>query len=206
MICSEFETRLCDFLDGTLERTARQEMEQHASECHLCAALYADSTAFSTFLEKAPAVDAPPELITTILYQTQSARTAQKLSAGGLRRWLGFLFQPRFVMGMAMTILSFSMLSRVAGVKIRQVSAADLNPVSVWRGIDNQSHRLWDRGVKFYQNVRFIYEIMAQLRALNTDEEPAREADQKASEKADSPQSKQQTQGRRIEPSPDRER
>jgi hypothetical protein len=171
MQCSEFEIRLCECLDGELEPASRRELEQHAAACPHCGALLADSRAFTSFLERVPAVEAPPELVTSILYRTQTTGAKFGRAASRWRRWLGPLLQPRFVMGMAMTILSFSMLSRVAGVKIRQLEAADLNPVSIWRGADNAAHRLWDRGVKFYQNVRFIYEIMGQLGTKEEEEE-----------------------------------
>ena len=176
MQCSDFEIRLCDYLDGTLDRAARQEVESHAAECPHCGELLAGSRSFAAFLERVPGVDAPPELVTAILYKTQGGNSLSERAARGWRRWLRPLWQPRFVMGMAMTILSVSMLSRVAGVKVRQLEAADLNPVSIWRGIDNQAHRLYDRGVKFYTNVRFIYEIMSQLRTSDQEEEqPAEE-------------------------------
>jgi hypothetical protein len=187
MQCSDFEIRLCEYLDGALDPASRQELEQHAAACPHCGPLLADSREFTAFLERVPAVEAPPELFTTILYQTQSTRAKLDRAAGRWRRWFGPLLQPRFVMGMAMTILSFSMLSRVAGVKVRQLEAADLNPTSIWRGIDNSAHRLWDRGVKFYQNVRFIYEIMGQLGT--TEEEEAQ------------PQEGEAPADRRIEPS-----
>ncbi len=174
MQCADFEIRLCDYLDGTLEAAARREVEEHAAGCPHCQELLAGSRTLAAFLERVPGVDAPPELITAILYRTQGAGAGRALR--GWRRWLGPLWQPRFVMGMAMTILSVSMLSRVAGVKVRQLEAADLNPVSIWRGVDNQAHRLYDRGVKFYTNVRFIYEIMSQLRTADQEEEqPAEE-------------------------------
>lgn len=201
MQCSEFEIRLCDYLDGTLDETARLETQQHASECPLCAALLADSAAVTAFLERVPDLAAPPELASRILSLTQSLRSALGSAAGGWRRWFQPLFQPRFVMGMAMTILSVSMLSRVAGLKIRQLEAADLNPVSIWQGIDNQAHRIWSRGLKFYQNLRFIYEITAQLRALGSEEDQARETE--GGESADSPAGNPQTEleRRRLEPS-----
>jgi len=173
MRCSEFEIRLCEYLDGTLEEAARREVGQHASECRACASLLADSGSLAAFLERVPAVEAPPELVTTVLYRTQQVRPGR--FAAGWKRWLAPVLQPRFVMGMAMTILSFSMLSRVAGVKIRQLEAADMNPAGVWQGVTNQAHRVWDRGVKFYQNIRFIYEFMGQLRGLEGEEEPTAE-------------------------------
>jgi len=188
MQCSEFEVRLCEYLDGTLEASVRQEVDHHALECAHCAGLLADGRAFGMFLERVPPVEAPPELVTSILYQTQTARARLGRTARGWLRWLGPLVQPRIVMGMAMTILSFSMLSRVAGVKVRQLEAADLNPVSIWRGVENQAVRMWDRGVKFYQNVRFIYEVMSQLRSADEEQEAAPEQEAPAE--------------RRIEPSP----
>lgn len=189
MQCSEFEIRLCEYLDGTLEEAARQEVDEHATGCPHCAAMLADAQAFGAFLGRVPAIETPPELVTSILYQTQTAQAKLGRAAGRWRRWLRPLLQPRLVMGMAMTILSISMLSRVAGVQVRQLEAADLNPVSIWHGIDNQAHRVWDRGVKFYQNLRFIYEIMGQLRSSDEqEEEPPKEGEAPAE--------------RRIEPSP----
>ncbi|MBI3698732.1 MAG: zf-HC2 domain-containing protein [Acidobacteria bacterium] len=191
MKCSEFEIRLCEFLDGTLEETSRREMEQHASECELCAALVADSRAVQGFLERVEPVEAPQELVTSILYRTRHARSSV-WPAIGWRRWLQPLLQPRFAMSMAMTILSVSMLYRVAGVQIRQLEAADLNPIQIWHGVDNSAHRLWNRGVKFYQNARFIYEIVQQWRALDSEEEQGAEA------AAGSPP----PEPRKLEPSP----
>ena len=174
MQCPDFEVRLCDLLDGTLDAAPRQQMEQHASECRLCAALLADSRAVSRFLERVEPVEAPRELVTNILYRTQQSRAGWVKAAGGLGSWLHgklqLLLQPRFAMGMAMTILSLSMLYRVAGVKDRHLQVADLNPVNIWRGIDQRATRLWDRGVKSYQNIRFIYEIVEQFRALQAEE------------------------------------
>jgi hypothetical protein len=175
MQCSEFETRLCDYLDGTLGEAARREVDQHASECRLCAATLADSLALTGFLERVPEVETPREMVTNILYQTANARHSWRTAGSRGASWFRPLFQPRFAMSMAMTILSVSMLYRVTGPQIRQLQVADLNPVGIWRGIDNRLQGAWERGVKFYENLRFIYEIQAQLRALQADEEPARD-------------------------------
>jgi len=178
MLCAEFEIRLCDYLDGTLEAASRRELEQHASGCRSCAALLADSAVATEFLSRAEAVEAPRELVTHILHRTQQARGA--FGAAGWRSWFRPLLQPRFAMSMAMTVLSISMLYQVAGGNLRQLQAADLNPVNVWRGIDNGAHRLWNRGVKYYQNLRWVYEVMSMLRSLDdeAEQEPARDAGQ----------------------------
>ena len=101
------------------------------------------------------------------------------------------LLAPRLVMSMAMTILSLSMFARVTNISIRQLEPADLNPAAVWRGIDNQAHRLWNRGVKLYENFRLFYQIMSQLQAAEAEEtageaagQPAQPADPRRSEPA----------------------
>ncbi len=77
------------------------------------------------------------------------------------------VLQPRYVMGMAMTILSFSMLARFAHIEPRQLKPSDLDPAKVWQGIDDRAHRAWDRGVKYYDNLRLVMEIQSQLKEWN---------------------------------------
>ncbi len=192
MTCSEFEIRLCDYLDGALAGADRRELEQHASGCKLCAALMADAAAIQQFVERVEPVEAPPELVTGILYRTRGLRSRAWALAGGWRAWFRPLLQPRFAMSMAMTILSVSMLYRVAGVQIRQLEVADLSPVKIWQTVDDTVNRAWNRSVKFYQNIRFIYEIMDQWRALQAEDEQAREAEERK---------KATSEPRKVEPS-----
>ena len=65
-------------------------------------------------------------------------------------------------MGMAMTILSFSILSRF--VPMQQLKAADLRPSEVWASLDDRAHRAWARTVKYYENLKVVYQIQTLLR------------------------------------------
>lgn len=76
-------------------------------------------------------------------------------------------------MGMAMTILSFAMLGRFAGIEARQLRAADLSPVKVWEASEDRAHRAWNRAVKYYQSLRVVYEVQSVLRELTETEEEA---------------------------------
>ncbi|HZS50532.1 MAG TPA: zf-HC2 domain-containing protein [Bryobacterales bacterium] len=182
MQCSEFEIRLCDYLDGSLPTGQRQAHEEHAAGCARCAALLEDCRAVGRFLERVDAVEAPPELVTSILHQTRSGSWAllhpgwgasrAGEEARGWRSWLHPLLQPRYAMSMAMTIISLSMLYRITGAPIRQLEASDLSPVAIWYRIDDSAHRIWNRGVKLYQNARFVYEIVEEWRTLESEEEP----------------------------------
>ena len=77
-------------------------------------------------------------------------------------------------MGMAMTVLSFSMLGRLAGIEMRQLKPSDLHPVSVWMAVENRAHRAWDRAVKYYENLRVVYEVQTRLREWTEQEEEER--------------------------------
>jgi len=80
------------------------------------------------------------------------------------RQWLQPVLQPRFAMGFAMTILSFSLLSRAIGINPRQLTLDDFRPVKIWQTLDDRMYRSWQRSVKFYENIRFVYEFQTQLR------------------------------------------
>ncbi|MGH9585277.1 MAG: hypothetical protein ACRD4O_20360, partial [Bryobacteraceae bacterium] len=75
----------------------------------------------------------------------------------------------------AMTILSFAMLDRCTGVQVQHIQAADLNPVRVWTGVEDKAIRVKDRAVKYYDNLRFAYQIESRLSDL---QEQASEAKQ----------------------------
>ena len=67
-------------------------------------------------------------------------------------------------MGMAMTVLSFAMLSNCAGIRVQQLRPADLNPVSVVASVEDRAMRTYTRAVKYYESLRFVYEIQTQIK------------------------------------------
>lgn len=177
MTCAEVELLLCDHVDGTLKAAECAAVEEHLSMCTACAMIEKDSAAVLRFLERVPAVEPPPALVTRILQQPPPGEplTAKTTSAIGklLGGWLEPILQPRLVMGMAMTILSFAMLGRFAGIEARQMRAADLDPVKVWEAAEDRVHRTWLKTVKYYESLRFVYEIQSRLHELTESEEEA---------------------------------
>jgi hypothetical protein len=73
-------------------------------------------------------------------------------------------------MGMAMTILSFSMIARFSPVQIRQLRPADLDPVKIFLAVDDRAHRTWDRTMKYYENLRWVIELQSRVKEI-TDQE-----------------------------------
>jgi anti-sigma factor RsiW len=176
MTCAELEVLICDYVDGTLSPEDRAEMERHLDGCPACAEMARDSAAAVAFMERAADVEPPPELITRLLYDPPwtKAKTRHAGWTGSLRRWLQPIRQPRFVMGALMTLLSFSMLSRY--VPMRQIKPSDLRPAAVWATVDDGAHRIWARSVKYYENLKVVYQIQGLLREWQQQEDEQKPA------------------------------
>lgn len=175
--CAELEVLLADYVDGTLPGDQKTALESHLRECPSCAEFAADVTGAVHFMERAAEIAPPPDLVTRIAHQIPAGK-AHAPAVSGLRRWfaryLQPVLQPRFAMGMAMTILSFSMLGRFAGLEPRQLKPADLNPVKVWQTADDKLYRSWQRAVKYYESLRVVYEIRSRLSEWTEQEEEDR--------------------------------
>ena len=173
MTCAEFEILLCDYVDGTLEAARRQELESHRDRCPACAELARDVAGALSFIERSAEVDAPPELLARIAFEIPTGRPHVKRPGflAGLASWFRPMLQPRFTMGMAMTILSFSLLGRVTGVEMRQLKPADLQPTAVWAAVEDKAGQTWARVVRYYEGLKIVYEVQTRLRELRQQEE-----------------------------------
>jgi anti-sigma factor RsiW len=184
MNCAELEVLLADYLDDALSPEQRIVVEHHTSTCTSCRALLEDAAAAVKFLQRAEDVVPPPELITRIAYGAPIGRVRMPFERQSLwsrltSKWLQPILQPRLAMGMAMTILSFAMLERCTGVHVQHLQAADLNPVRIWGGVEDRTLRVKDRAVKYYENLRWVYEIETRLRNLQQQQD-ASDQQQKA--------------------------
>jgi anti-sigma factor RsiW len=170
--CRHLDELLCDYIDGTLAPETTAMVDTHLAACARCAEELADARMAVNFLGTVADVEPPKELITRILYHTPQPTPLLSVvnAQGWLRRWLAPVLQPRFAMGMAMTILSFSMLGKFVA-PVRQLKPSDLDPVKVWRNVDDSAHRTWDRFVKYYDNLKLVYEVQAAIEELRGSEE-----------------------------------
>ncbi len=173
MNCAEDEILICDYVDGTLDTADRAEVEAHLAECPACAELARDSAAAVAFMERAADVEPPPELVTRILFDAPWTREkSQSKAREWVRAMLSPILQPRFAMGMAMTILS---LSIIAQGQMPRLQAADLQPAAIWRSLDERVTAPGARTVKFYDNLKFVYQIQTMLQdwQQQTEDQPA---------------------------------
>ena len=160
MNCAECEILICDYVDGTLDAAGRAAVEVHLAECQACTALAADSAEAIEFMQRASDIEPPPELITRILFDAPWRKGAR---AAGVRGWIDRVFspmlQPRLVMGMAMSVLSLSLMFNT----VRQLKPSDLEPSKVIAGIEDRASRAWTRTVKFYDNLKVVYQVQSLL-------------------------------------------
>lgn len=174
MTCANFEIALCDYLDGTLAAADKAEFERHLAGCAACAELARDAGAALSFLERVADVEPPPELVTQLFAIAQMPEAKTRV-ARGIRGWFQRLvqpmLQPRMVMGFSLTILFFGMMARCAGIPERRLNPGDLEPGHVWAGIEDRVQRGWERSVKFYEDLRFVYQIQSRLREWREQQE-----------------------------------
>ena len=170
MNCAELELLLCDYVDGDLRGNRKTAFEEHLAGCAGCTELYQDVTGAVGFMERAAVVNPPAELLTRILHE----RPASLRQPWWRRSFTGRIFdsvlQPRYMMGMAMTVLSFSMIAKFAGIQPRQLRSSDLDPVKIYLAVDGRAHRTWDRTMKYYENLRWVLELQSRLKEW-TDQE-----------------------------------
>jgi anti-sigma factor RsiW len=176
--CADVEILLADFVDGTLRGDAASALEAHLAGCTACSELARDSAEAVAFMERAAVVEAPPELVTRILFEVTVGPSRAVIKPSLVRRlfgrWLEPILQPRFAMGMALTILSFAIIGR--STHVRQLTPSDLDPIKVFTAAEDRVVRWYNRGVKYYESMRVVYEIQTRLKEW-AEEQPAPQTD-----------------------------
>ena len=181
MQCSEFDALLSQAIDGTLAGEKLASFEAHARECGICGPLLQEAESGRSWLKSLAAVEPPEELLTNILLQTSGVRPAR--ARGKVSLWtrirelaelivspvVGVVKQPRFAMSFGMAFFTLSVTMSVAGVKLSDLRHLDLRPSAVRRGYYETSGRV----VKYYENIRFVYEIESRVRQFKQSTMPA---------------------------------
>jgi hypothetical protein len=173
MQCAEFDALLADALDGALTGADQGRMQNHAAACPNCGPLYEETRAGYRLLHGLAEVEPPPMLVHNILAATtgQIKRVAGTRAAGEswrekLRRWtqpaFGAVLQPRFAMSFGMAFFSVTLMLHVSGVKASDFRHLDLRPSEITKTIAETQGRL----VKYYDNIRVVYEIESRLQQL----------------------------------------
>lgn len=172
MKCRDFDGRLCDYLDDTLSREARSEMDGHRLDCSACTTALEEADFARALLSAQPQLDPPPELIADIIHDTIGVGSGLALqpaggpAEGGFMGWLKPIFhpllQPRFVMGMAMTALSASMMSYYGQRTVEQWREAGTTPAAVAASVQESAGDAWAETVAAYEEAVAFYQLQTE--------------------------------------------
>src|ERR1700675_2462684 len=176
MQCAEFDALLNQALDATLTGQKLESFQAHARVCAVCGPLFAEADAGRRWLKSLAEVEPPADLVHNVLLATtghESRRVTARAKAEGswadkFTGWLRPVFarvlavsrQPRFAMSFGMAFFSLSISLSLAGVKVGDVRHVDLRPSAIKRTYYETTGRV----VKYYENIRFVYEIESRVR------------------------------------------
>ena len=213
LICSDFDGLLTDALDGVLTGTQLDRFQAHSRSCSVCGPLFAEVEAGRNWLKELTEVEPPAGLITSILASTTGVDTQRLrvnvsssqprvswiergqawLSAGMQPIW-GTVRQPRFAMSFGMAFFSLSVALSVLGVKPSDLRSVSLRPSAMRHAYYNTQARV----VRYYENIRFVYEVESRVRELKRNVVPAEAAPagEKKDHKNDTTQQPEQKQDR----------
>jgi hypothetical protein len=191
MQCHEFDGLLSDALDGVLTGPQLDTFHAHARTCSACGPLFAEVTAGRNWLKDLKEVEPPASLVNNILASTSGVDT-QRLRANASASqprvsWLGAWFersqawaaialqpiwgtvrQPRFAMSFGMAFFSLSVALSVLGVKPADLRQVSLRPTALRHTYYNTQARV----VRYYENIRLVYEVESRVRELKRNVEP----------------------------------
>jgi len=226
MDCARFEALLSEALDGTLGEPVLAEFRSHAAACADCGPLLAAAQAGMNWLKSLPEAEPPRNLVRNILIATSGAQAAAPAGPAApspwrerLREWMRPLApvfaavrQPRFALSVGMAFFSIMVLLNAAGLHLSSLRAADLRPSAMQENLTRTYDETTARAVKYYENLRLVYEIESRVRDIRnaTREEDRQEQRQQQPEKNDrkyrddnrsgKPDQKQDHYSRRNEP------
>ena len=188
MHCNEFDLLLTDALDGVLTGVALERFQAHARSCRACGPLLAEAEAGRSWLKGLMEVEPPASLVASILASTtgvdsQRLRVPVRVTQPRVSRLehvqasiSGFfepiwevVRQPRFAMSFGMAFFALSVGLTVAGVKPTDLAQISLRPAAIRHTYYNTHARV----VRYYENIRWVYEVESLARQVKRNVEPA---------------------------------
>src|ERR1700722_15124329 len=188
MQCHEFDSLLVDAIEGVLGGPELGRFQAHAGTCKACGPLLAEAKAGHSWLKGLTEVEPPANLVSNILASTTGVDTQRlRVNARATQphiSWLervqaslsGYIEpiwatvrQPRFAMSFGMAFFALSVGLTVAGVKPADLANISLRPATIRHTYYSTQARV----VRYYDNIRVVYEIQALARQVKRNVSPA---------------------------------
>ena len=202
MQCVECEGLLAEALDGALHGSTLAAFEAHQQSCTACRTMVEEATAGMHWLKGLDEVEPPRHLVHNILAQTIGALPSEHAvisprGEGWLDKVKGRLAPifapvatPRFAMSFGMAFFSITLLLSIAGLHISDLRRLDLSS----KGIAKTYSSTQARVIRYYDNLRLVYEIESRVRDLRQGTAPEKQPDEAAPKNP--PKSDQQEKNR----------
>jgi len=188
MQCQEFDGLLSNALDGVLTGAQLDRFQAHVRTCSACGPLFAEVEAGRNWLKDLTEVEPPVSLVMNILASTTGVDTqrlranvaapqpritwverAQAWASEAMQPIWATVRQPRFAMSFGMAFFSLSVALSVLGVKPADLRQVSLRPTAIRHTYYNTQARV----VRYYENIRVVYELESRVRELKRSMTPA---------------------------------
>lgn len=203
MQCAEFEALTADALDHILSEEDEQRFQAHLARCASCAPMFHEAQAGLQWLSalKQDEAEPPSRMVENILRATVGTSPIPKAAKPEKSWWeqlkgspylapvLQSVLQPRFAMGFGMAFFSITMLLNLAGVKVNNIRRVDLRPAAIVTAYYETTGKI----VKYWENIRFVYEIETRVRDLKKATTPQQKSGPQTNEKESKTDSNRET-------------
>ena len=211
--CEEWEVLLTEALDGLLPATERAAFDTHGGECKMCAQLLRQAKQgqeWLAFLDIEPEV--PTDLVERIVGKTSGSVAGGPLAvaagAGAIPapvHTLGLpvprvLWDTRMMMTVAMAFFSIALTLNLAGVRLTHLKLSDLTPASMEMNLTRQFYGAKSSLVRYYDNLRLVYEVESKMRDLRRAEQMQQQPQQQQQQVPANPNGNGHKNGGRLEP------
>ena len=181
MLCHEFDILLADAFDGILSGSQLDRFQAHARACPACGPLFADAEAGENILASTTGIATSRlrHLAPSTRPPTSWLERLQASIAGLVDPIWATVRQPRFAMSFGMAFFSLSAVLSIAGIKPADVRQVSVRPAAIRHAYYNTQARV----IRYYENIRFVYEVESRVREFKRATTPAEPAPEKQKER-----------------------
>jgi hypothetical protein len=193
--CADFDAMLAEAIDGSVSGQALEAFQGHAADCGDCGPLFAQAQEGLKWLRQLESIEPPARLVRNILALTSMREPLAAPVAAGVdgrswaRRFADFITpnlapamarvgSPRFAMSGAMAFFSIMLVLNVSGVKLSDLKNLDLRPSAIRTSAEMTYQQTTAKVVRYYQNIRFVYELEARWKEIRNRQQGERSQDQ----------------------------
>ncbi|MGA7522121.1 MAG: zf-HC2 domain-containing protein [Acidobacteriaceae bacterium] len=174
--CEDWEALLADALDGLLPEDKAVAFRAHSANCANCGDLLAHAgqgREWLGYLHSEP--DVPSTLMGKILDRTVGpgsmplpvVAAGQGAGAAAMALpWRRNFHEARLLMTVAMAFFSIALTLNLIGVKVSDLRLADLSPSTIGSTVSRQFYAARGSVVRYYDNLRFVYQLESRMREL----------------------------------------